>query len=535
MNDKELNSYKNQLLYIIIGIFLLFLLFFSIAYLIEKNSVDVKMESIIENENRLIIIEKEFIKNNFGSALADLSYLEGIFNNEIRDHFDFKHIEDNWLEFIKSEDLYDQIRFIDKDGYERIRVNKLVNGGEIVDGNKLQYKGERYYFKKTINLSEKSIYVSPLDLNVENDKIEIPYKPMIRFSKPVYDNNSNLIGIIIINYLADRLLEDFESLTYTSEGKIYLINQGGDWLYSGDEKIDFNFMFEEKKEKSFSKENLNLWNDIKLGKNFIRTENNIYNIMPILLNNEVTKDASFTYDNVIVDDRIWYIISNFSENENNKILFANSFVKFSKLVLLSNKVYFLITCIIALIIGYLIYYRRKIYINIRYHSEYDKLTGVYNRRKGLNILENILSKSNRRKVNISLCFIDINDLKIVNDNFGHEMGDELLITVSEVIKNEIREEDYIMRLGGDEFLIVFRNTNLKDSEKVWFRINSVFDSINKNEDRPYLISVSHGFSTHSLGEDSKVDHLINLADKRMYQEKKKMKENINVIKNNNYI
>ena len=85
--------------------------------------------------------------------------------------------------------MYDQVRYLDETGMEIVRVN--FNNGQpaIVEKNKLQPKGQRYYFKDAITLDKDEIYVSPFDLNIEGQSIELPHKPMVRFSAPVFDRS----------------------------------------------------------------------------------------------------------------------------------------------------------------------------------------------------------------------------------------------------------------------------------------------------------------------------------------------------------
>ena len=163
---------------------------------------------------------------------------------------------------------------------------------------------------------------------------------------------------------------------------------------------------------------------------------------------------------------------------------------------------------------------------------FDQLTKVYTRKSGLAKLSKLVGQDNRRKLHFSLCFIDINGLKMVNDILGHNYGDELIVSAIDVIKNEIREDDYVIRMGGDEFLIVFSNINSQIAETIWERINARYEEINVTEDKPFLISVSHGIVEYEHVNRSRIDDLIKRADDKMYVEKKYLKEavKINVIK-----
>jgi diguanylate cyclase (GGDEF)-like protein len=155
---------------------------------------------------------------------------------------------------------------------------------------------------------------------------------------------------------------------------------------------------------------------------------------------------------------------------------------------------------------------------------YDQLTKVYNRRPGLSKLQRILSQDNRRCLDLSICFIDVNGLKEVNDALGHKFGDELIISTVESIKQEIRTEDFTIRMGGDEFMIILSGIGADDSEKVWKRINRRYEDINEKEGRPYLISISHGIVEYDNNQKPGLESFINMADSKMYEEKKFIKE-----------
>ncbi|MBF4692298.1 diguanylate cyclase [Fusibacter ferrireducens] len=159
---------------------------------------------------------------------------------------------------------------------------------------------------------------------------------------------------------------------------------------------------------------------------------------------------------------------------------------------------------------------------------YDQLTKTFNRRAGLSKLSRMAQYDNRRHLKLSLCFIDINGLKEVNDQLGHQFGDELIVSTVDGIKVEIREEDFIIRMGGDEFLVVFNGIDCETAEKVWMRIKHRYDQINIEENRKYMISVSHGIVDYGNDEISEVELLIKSADDKMYAEKKYIKEELNV-------
>ena len=144
----------------------------------------------------------------------------------------------------------------------------------------------------------------------------------------------------------------------------------------------------------------------------------------------------------------------YKKNGLNSEYFYDNLWDFSKYVLTKNKFYFLTVIIILGILFFLIYLNQKTYFTIKYYSEYDALTKVLNRRAGMEKLNNLINLDDRSDSIGCLCFIDINGLKEVNDRLGHKSGDELITTTASIIKNMIREQDFLIRLGGDEFLII---------------------------------------------------------------------------------
>jgi len=159
---------------------------------------------------------------------------------------------------------------------------------------------------------------------------------------------------------------------------------------------------------------------------------------------------------------------------------------------------------------------------------YDQLTNSFNRRAGLAKLSRIFQQDNRRFLKMSLCFIDINGLKLVNDQLGHKFGDELIVSVVDCIQQEIRDDDFVIRMGGDEFLIIFKGINEETSENIWERINNRYNTINKQEKRPYIISASHGIVEYDNYEKPELEIIIKNADDKMYIEKKHIKEELKI-------
>ncbi len=158
--------------------------------------------------------------------------------------------------------LYDQIRYLSDDGQEVVRVNLRDGRAEVVPQSQLQSKKDRYYFQQTLELDRNEVYLSPFDLNVENGQIEQPPKPTIRFGTPVFDAAGRKRGVVIVNYLGQRLLELLDSSAARQPGQIMLLNDQGFWLKSPQPEKQWAFMYENRSDRSFAVEFPDVWREL---------------------------------------------------------------------------------------------------------------------------------------------------------------------------------------------------------------------------------------------------------------------------------
>lgn len=528
MKDKKDQILK---LYFIISFLIVFVFSFIVFYVFEIQVKDIKLEELKQDEESLVDFQNQLLGDQFRTVLGDIHYLHHVYGDRLSSDENIDYISKDWIEFSNQRRIYDQIRFIDKFGDEVIRINYNDNEASLLEKSKLQNKKDRYYFYETKDLKNEAVFVSPLDLNVEEGEIEIPFKPMIRFSTPLYDQDGEFQGVIVLNYLGNTALDDFRELAKNSNGIFALLNSDSYWLSCEDEDNEWNFMFEEKKHDMFSKHYPEEWKTITQEKGQILTENGLFTFAPVHLNHNYTKGSDYQIDdNINLSDSKWYIVSLINTENELATYFLDDPILTIKDVFKKNNYQLLLIAVISIIVGSLVYLNRKKYYKIKFFSEYDSLTKTLNRRAGYTQIQKLIYKNERRDVSFSLCFIDVNGLKQVNDNLGHEYGDELLTTVCDTISSNIREFDFLIRQGGDEFLIVFNRIDIEESEKIWKRIVSKFNEINENNNRSYIVSVSHGIVEYNNTEEIDIDELIKLADDKMYKEKKIMKENFHVLR-----
>ncbi|MDZ7836863.1 MAG: hypothetical protein U5N58_02360 [Actinomycetota bacterium] len=215
-------SKKHLVSYSILSFLLVFILSLLVLFFIEKEVRATRIEELQSQEQRVVKLENDFLGREFSMLLSDLHYLHHAYQDDLFET-NYSKVTAKWVEFSTQRRIYDQIRFLDANGDEKIRINIGSDGGYLVPEKDLQNKKDRYYFTETIKLNEESVYVSPLDLNIENGEIEMPYKPMIRLSTPIYDEQGTLQGIIVLNYLADNMLSGFRELAGNSQGEIILL------------------------------------------------------------------------------------------------------------------------------------------------------------------------------------------------------------------------------------------------------------------------------------------------------------------------
>ncbi len=153
----------------------------------------------------------------------------------------------------------------------------------------------------------------------------------------------------------------------------------------------------------------------------------------------------------------------------------------------------------------------------------DTLTGVFNRRMGIAMLEKQLRLMQRLGAPLSICFADIDNLKKVNDRHGHEEGDRLIITVAGAIRDSLRELDSLVRLGGDEFLLILPQCTASQASIVLSRIDVRLADINDTHERPYAVSISCGTAEYHPASGESADALIARADEAMYADKRRRK------------
>ena len=314
--NKLIKARKKIYFYTLIQFFAISCIYLTISFFLQVRTNTVKKAEILKSEETIVKVESNVLSTKINTLISDLLYIADSFENHNGSYDSIEELKSDWKNFADRKTIYDQIRFIDINGYEKIRVNYFESGSIIVNEEGLTNKKDRYYFFDTIALKKNEVYISKLDLNVENNIIEQPIKPMIRLSIPVYDKQDRMMGIVILNYYAKNLLQIYNSLSSIGSGDSFLLNSNGYWIINSNESSkEWTFMYEDKKDVSFKAIYPEEWTLINKNKSgTIKTDNGYFIYSEIIpIETENNKDIK-QKTSIILGEGNWYNIKYFSKD-----------------------------------------------------------------------------------------------------------------------------------------------------------------------------------------------------------------------------
>lgn len=149
----------------------------------------------------------------------------------------------------------------------------------------------------------------------------------------------------------------------------------------------------------------------------------------------------------------------------------------------------------------------------------DELTGIYNRRGFFTLADHQLKLAKRGKNGLLMLYADVDNLKEINDKFGHEEGDKLLIDAANLLKTNYRDSDIVARIGGDEFVVFPVGTTKDHIEVIATRLQKNIERFNTTKAQRYKLSLSIGISAYDPDSVTTIDGLLAEADRLMYEHK----------------
>ena len=163
--------------------------------------------------------------------------------------------------------------------------------------------------------------------------------------------------------------------------------------------------------------------------------------------------------------------------------------------------------------------RKKLEETLRNSSLKDDLTGLFNRRGLLKQAAPYFDFARRQKETLLLLFIDLDGMKRINDEFGHNEGDNALINTAAILNRSFRSSDIIARLGGDEFTVLVTDLNASKEDAI-ARLNENLKAYNASETRGHKLSFSIGVATLEPERMTCFEELLEQADQAMYEQKR---------------
>ena len=236
------------------------ILFFSIVlYVIFTSEYILQKESQKEVSMLTLNNIDAHIQSEFSHRVSDVLHLSNtkdlpilLEEKDVRNSK--KDISDRLLQFMYYKPMYEQLRLIDMQGVEKLRISNTNTHPAFITPNHLQNKENSSYVQEALKLSKHEVYVSKIDLNMEHQKTNLPYIPTMRILTTIYDASQQVKGFLILNLNFEKFFNDILALNTSSMNQTYLANDKGHWLFAPNKEDSWLFMYHDIKNQvqSFS-------------------------------------------------------------------------------------------------------------------------------------------------------------------------------------------------------------------------------------------------------------------------------------------
>lgn len=426
---------------------------------------------------------------------------------------------------------FEQIQLLDNFGQEKIRVNLVGDEALLVPEEELRNKAQRYYFKAAQKMPPGQIYISALELNVEQKVLEMPDKLTVRFATTLKDAQGDAAGVLVVNYLATDMLVRFrELMTQRLNQQSMLIDGQGHFL-STHERYNESGADSGGLSHSFAQFYPAAWTIIAANESgVLENKEGIFRYQSVgLLNFLDSKPAHFHLDHEPLISE-----ESYSNMDLKLVIFLPKEVINSYSFLhqpLGRTLLGVLVLLIASLawLGAYLAVQNKLRrqeekhlrANLEQQASIDALTGVNNRRSFYELGEVELKRALRHKAPLAVLMLDADHFKKVNDNYGHAVGDMVLQDLAKTLVEILRGIDLLGRIGGEEFAVLLPNTPLPQALEVAERLR-----LKLEERRVRLPDCGTIRFTVSIGvvmltsEDPKLATLLQKADIALYRAKK---------------
>ncbi|MCB1956912.1 MAG: EAL domain-containing protein [Rhodocyclaceae bacterium] len=454
-----------------------------VSYRAEANRV---LTELVDQSREGVRLVDTQIRLRMELMASDIRYLAR--SHALADHLwggrpvpdSLADLETDWREFSRIRGIYDQIRLIDASGMERVRVDYRDGNVVNVPPEDLQSKVGRYYFHDSMARAPGEIYASRLDLNIEHGEIERPFKPMMRVGTPVVNPDGTRWGIVLVNYLGRDLLD---RLSRPEHGPIWLVDDAGYWMRGPDPEREWGFMFGRETD-AIGKDHPQAWQRmLSEQRGHFEDQDGIWVFRTVWPQALLTDAMSSEGDHTTTEAGAWKIIdfipaariadalapARFGHGVTTLALLAGLLVGAIALARAmaaegeakarleeANRELELRVAVRTQELADEVETRRKSESLLAHKAAHDALTGLSNRQSAERWFGHAVDAADVDAGGLAMAFVDLDNFKLVNDNLGHDFGDELLRLVARRLSNVVRSTDLIARYGGDEFLLLLR-------------------------------------------------------------------------------
>ena len=236
-----------------------------VSYLLYASQANTIRSTAQATEVRTADIARQRISLTVASLTVDASYLSE--QDVLREYLasddaaSLRRLQAEYVAFARHRQFFGQLRFIDMSGREVVRVDRKGDSVALAPPDQLQDRAGEVYTIETLKLDRGQTYVSELELNVEHGATEQPIKPVLRVGAPVFDGTGAKRGIIVIDYLGQRILDRVSELR-DAIADIWIINAQGYWLLGPKDDV-FAFMYPERTDRTFAAAYPDAWRQMQ--------------------------------------------------------------------------------------------------------------------------------------------------------------------------------------------------------------------------------------------------------------------------------
>jgi diguanylate cyclase (GGDEF)-like protein len=423
-------------------------------------------------------------------------------------------LDHEFMDFSRHKGVYDQVRILNAQGKEVVRVD--FNGGRpsVVAADRLQNKGDRYYFTDAADAPSNAVCISAFDLNMENGRVERPLKPMIRFSQPIFGDDGRFLGVVVLNYLGKQVIDRIRSESRLGGGDLMLVRADGYWLLNADPQLEWGFMLPERGGSRFDRSYPKEWQAIAAGdEGRFSTANGLFAYKASYPFSRIA-DSRNCMVKVSPQSQKWLFIHHISEQtvrQNLSVLKKNLFGLWAVMALFAVAPAWLLSSAFLK--------RRQSQHQMWRMANFDALTGLFNRASFMHELEQSVSQSQRYQRKFILLYLDLDGFKQINDTLGHAAGDRVLQQTAERFQAALRATDCVARLGGDEFCILVREIgSAGDAAQVADKLIAALAAPFDLDGQTGRVGTSIGIACFPENGGT-ADGLLRIADQAMYAAK----------------